>query len=121
MNNTDTKFTVNGNIESVRLTDKGREYDAFAVKGVRWFQKSYGNTYHKAYVSGLKDGVWQPICHSTKMQYGYGDQYLYTAAQLMMDAGIIDCSDEYALNKPNVRQSLNMKHYAEDVQRKKDM
>ena len=121
MKNTTIKFTVNGNTESVRLTEKGCQYDAFAVKGVRWFQKSYGNTYHKAYVSGLKDGVWQPICHSDKMQYGYGEQYLSTATQLMIDAGLIERSNEYALNQLNVRQSLNLEHYAEDVQRKKDM
>lgn len=115
------KFTVNGNTETVRLTEAGREYQAFAVKGVRWFQKTYGNTYHKAYLSGLKDGVWQPLCHSEQMQYGYGEQYLCTAVQLMADAGLIECSNEYALNQPNVRHALNLEHYAEDVQRKKDL
>lgn len=121
MKNSTIEFTVNGNTESIRLTEKGCKYDAFAVKGVRWFQKSYGNTYHKAYVSGLKNGIWQPICHSDNMQYGYDEQYLSTAAQLMMDAGLIECSNEYALNQLNVRQSLSLEHYAEDVQRKKDM
>ena len=121
MKNSTIKFTVNGNTESVRITEKGEEYEAFAVKGVRWFQKSYGNTYHKVYVSGLKNGVWQPICHSDKMQYGYGEQYLCTETQLMVDAGLIECSNEYALNQLNVRQSLNLEHYAEDVQRKKDL
>ena len=121
MNSNTIAFTVNGNTESVRLTEKGLEYNAFAVKGVRWFQKSYGNTYHRAYISGLKNGVWQPICHSDKMQYGYGEQYLCTATQLMVGADLIECSNEYALNQMNVRQALNLEHYAEDVQRKKDM
>ena len=121
MNSDSIKFTVNGDTESIRLTKNGREFEAFAVKGVRWFQKTYGNTYHKVYVSGLKDGVWQPICHSERMCYGYGEQYLGTATQLMVDAGLIEGSSEYALNQLNVRQSLNLEHYAEDVQRKKDM
>ena len=121
MKNSTIEFAVNGNTESIRLTEKGCEYEAFAVKGVRWFQKSYGNTYHKAYLSGLKNGVWQPICHSDNMQYGYGEQYLCTATQLMVEAGLIECSNEYALNQMNVRQALNLEHYAEDVQRKKDM
>lgn len=41
MKNSTINFTVNGNTESVRLTEKGREFEAFAVKGVHWFQKSY--------------------------------------------------------------------------------
>ena len=121
MKNSTIEFAVNGNTESIRLTEKGCEYEAFAVKGVRWFQKSYGNTYHKAYLSGLKNGVWQPICHSDNMQYGYGEQYLCTATQLMVGAGLIECSNEYALNQRKVRQALNLEHYAEDVPRKKDM
>ena len=39
----------------------------------------------------------------------------------MVDAGLIECSNEYALNQINVRQALNLEHYAEDVQRKKDL
>lgn len=39
MDSNTIQFAVNGNTESVRLTEKGCGYDAFAVKGVRWFKR----------------------------------------------------------------------------------
>lgn len=47
----------------------------------RWFQKSYGNTYHKVYVTG---GVFL----ESEIEYGYGDAWLITLHDLLVNAGI---------------------------------
>ena len=51
------------------------------IEARRWFQKSYGNTYHfvMAYVSDkiLEKGF----------QYGYDDQFFQTAGELLLNAG----------------------------------
>jgi hypothetical protein len=49
----------------------------------RWFQKSYGNTYHSCVV--LVDG--QEIGR-VDFTYGYGDAYLQTAHSLLQEAGL---------------------------------
>lgn len=55
----------------------------------RWFQKTYGNTYHSCRV--LVDGAEIGYCPYT---YGYGEQYLDTALALLQSAGIVPKTDE---------------------------
>lgn len=54
------------------------------IIGRRWFQKTYGNTYHSATV--LING--QPAL-KTGRHYGYGDQYVYTAFAALEKAGLV--------------------------------
>lgn len=48
----------------------------------RWFQRTYGNTYHSCRV--IVDGVEVGY---TKMTYGYGEQYLQTALEILQASG----------------------------------
>lgn len=54
------------------------------IYGKRWFQRSYGNTYHTVvvYVNGRE------VFSSTK-QYGYGDQYRQTAQEWLEQNGLL--------------------------------
>lgn len=61
------------------------------VFGRRWFQKSYGNTYHVANV--FVDGV---RVDAGPMQYGYGDQYLTTAREALQKAGYLPGIEKHA-------------------------
>ena len=81
------------------------------VIGKRWFQKSYGNTYHTATVivngEELKSGI----------KYGYENAYLQTAADLLRVNG-------YEVPEDNVeafRKMCEYPHDVEDVERKKDL
>lgn len=58
--------------------------DQIQIIGRRWFQRSYGNTYHsvKVFVNGKEVGY---CAHA----YGYGDQYINTAADLLVKAGML--------------------------------
>jgi len=117
---TTSSFNINGTTKTVNLTEKAAGIQAFSIKGNRWFQKSYGNTYHVAYISALVDGKWIYL-GNTEMQYGYGDHYLVTAGQWLIDNGYIECDSEYFLSNYNVREAFAVDYYAQDVDRKSDL
>lgn len=52
--------------------------DIITIVGRRWFQRTYGNTYHTVSVSvnGVSLGT-------SLKQYGYGDQYKQTAHEML--------------------------------------
>lgn len=105
---------------------KDMNITAFAIKGVRWFQKSYGNTYHTTYISALIDGTWQDI-GSTAIEYGYGEHYLCTAGKWLIENGYLtnephgNLKDGYQLNSYEFRSGNAIEHYNKDVQRKRDL
>jgi len=57
---------------------------SIAIVGRRWFQRTYGNTYHTAEI--IVDGV---TVHKTPREYGYGDQYADTAFSWLKANGIV--------------------------------
>ena len=54
-----------------------KRIETLKIYGRRWFQKSYGNTYHTTTVivngEEMKSGI----------TYGYGNHYLQTAADML--------------------------------------
>lgn len=62
----------------------------FIVHGARWFDKINGNTYHSARITRVRDG--KMIC--VPWQYGYGNQYEYTAFEAMQKVGWIPKKDK---------------------------
>lgn len=56
---------------------------ALHVEGRRWFDSS-GNTYHTT--RSTVDGEAQP---ATPMEYGYEDEYLWTARRSLAAAGLL--------------------------------
>lgn len=88
-----------------------KKIESMRIEAKRWFQRSYGNTYHtvKVFVNDevLKSGI----------TYGYENQYLQTAMQLLKDNG-------YEIPENNseaFRMVCSFDHTAEDVKRKKDL
>ena len=88
-----------------------KRIETLKIYGKRWFQKSYGNTYHTVTVivngEEMKSGI----------TYGYGNHYLQTAADMLRNA-------EYDIPKYNGEAYAMMtryEHNAEDVKRKKDL
>ena len=55
---------------------------SLTIIGRKWFQRSYGNTYHTAEI--IVNGI---SVVKTPLAYGYGDQYLESAAQWLEDHG----------------------------------
>ena len=70
----DDEEYAKGGVTKPRL----KKGDKVEIYGKRWFQKSYGNTYHvtKVYVNGVDIG-------ESDQQYGYDEQYLQTGAKIL--------------------------------------
>lgn len=88
-----------------------KKIESMRIDAKRWFQRSYGNTYHtvKVFVNGevLK----------SEITYGYGNHYLQTAAELLKDNGY-----EIPENSGEAfRLVSGYDHTVEDVKRKKDL
>lgn len=62
--------------------DVDTERPTVHVSARRWFQRTYGNTYHtvRVWIDGEHVGT-------SPVTYGYGDHYMHTAGQLVIDAG----------------------------------
>lgn len=97
--------------ESFCNTEFLKQIDTLEIIGKRWFQKSFGNTYHTATVvvngEELKSGI----------TYGYGNHYLTTAAELLKANGY-DIPDD---NAKAFAMMTKYEHNATDVKRKKDL
>ena len=88
-----------------------KKINELEILGRRWFQKSFGNTYHTATVivngEELKSGI----------KYGYENAYLQTAADLLRVSG-------YELPENNLEAFQMVREYphsVKDVKRKKDL
>jgi hypothetical protein len=117
---TTSQFSINGTTQIVKLTDKANGIEAFSITGNRWFQKSYGNTYHVAYIDALINGKWVEL-GCTKMQYGYGDHFLVSAGAWLIENGYVECENEYFLSNYNVREDFAVDCTVSDVDRKRDL
>jgi hypothetical protein len=80
------------------------------IEGRRWFQKTYGNTYHSVRI--WADG--KQIAH-LPYQYGYGEQWLQTALDWLREQGHISsecyrCGKDKALHS-DTNGCVFMAHY----------
>jgi hypothetical protein len=68
--------------KSVSVTMPGVEHPIITIAARRWFDRRYGNTYHSV-------SVWVDGEHIGRvdMAYGYGEQYLQSAHDLLMAKG----------------------------------
>lgn len=88
-----------------------KQIETLEIIGKRWFQKSFGNTYHTVTVlvngEELKSGI----------TYGYENHYLTTAAELLKTKGYDIPND----NGEAFAMMIKYEHNATDVKRKKDL
>lgn len=87
-----------------------KKINTLKIEGRRWFQKSYGNTYHSVTVY-VNDEVLRK-----DFEYGYGNRYLQTAIELLQANGYNDIK-----TFSDLRAIPNFIENVVDVQRKKDL
>ena len=119
-----TAYTHNAKACNVSITNKAKQMGitGFYISARRWFQASYGNTYHSAKVYAvMADGSMGDVVASNAFSYGYGESYYMTACQALIDAGMIEADNEYALSGHSVRSALNIEASVADVKRKRDL
>lgn len=106
-----TKKKGNPIITGVKVKNN-EKIETLVIRGRRWFQKLYGNTYHTVTV------VVNGHVLKSNIQYGYGTQYLVTAADLLRENG-------YDIPENNLEALRTLKELSEndyevvDVPRKK--
>ena len=90
------------------------------VRGSRWFQKSYGNTYHTVYIYVVINGKVSEFY--VPFTYGYGDSYEQSAFEKLITEGILqnkrDMQTLYSYCRDN---NLEYDYSVIDVNRKKDL
>ena len=86
------------------------------VFGRRWFQKTNGNTYHSAEI--IVDG--KPV-HKIEYEYGYDQQYLYTAFNWLKSEGYLNIGTHESPHAWAERTGINLVCNVVDVARKKDL
>lgn len=70
----------------------------FLIVGKRWFQKTYGNTYHTVKIIDLESGK---TIVDTPRTYGYGEHWKQTAYEELTKLGLVEKKDRFnhALNQ----------------------
>lgn len=92
------------------------------IHGKRWFQRSYGNTYHSVLVEIDGKTVWNSGQH-----YGYGDQYLQTAFDWLDQSGLVPPRKAYANGGHEAlwqwaeRHGITYSNVVSDVARERDL
>ncbi len=100
-------------VHALDNVDKKPLPDGLFIIGRRWFQRSYGNTYHTV---EIKDVFSQKQIIYTDMEYGYEDQYKDTAHRTLKALGY-DVPESYEdfIRAPGVDFTVI------DVDRKRDL
>lgn len=97
--------------ESFCNTEFLKQIEELEIIGRRWFQQSYGNTYHTTTVIVNGEEL------KSDVTYGYDNHYLTTAAELLKANGYDipnDNGEAYAM-------MIKFNHNVTDVKRKKDL
>jgi hypothetical protein len=93
-----------------------KKIESLHIDGRRWFQRSAGNTYHSVTVFVNGETLRAPY------SYGYGDQFLQTAGELLAAAGYdVKTNRPGCLGTRHLREELGGTYSVSDVSRKKDM
>jgi hypothetical protein len=90
-------FRLTAVVGRIKTSDKGNTMERtikFTANARRWRDKINGNTYHSVRITRHRDGATL-VCPFT---YGYGEQYRYTALDVMAKAGWIP--DKYNMKQP---------------------
>lgn len=102
-------------------------FTAVHVEGRRWFDSTYGNTYHSVVVSvepSFDPGQWVEVARQP-FTYGYGEQYLQTALELLQEGKLLpklEYENGYGLTLQRTLEHLGieLEHSVSDV-RKRDL
>jgi hypothetical protein len=85
------------------------------IIGRRWFNKRTGNTYHSATI--IVDG--EPV-ERVEYTYGYGDQYLDSAMNKLVELKLIDKPNE-PLHLWAEKNKVRLTYMPFDVKTKKEL
>jgi len=89
--------------------------DKIEIWGKRWFQKSYGNTYHTVSVY-----INDKLVYESPITYGYGDSYCHnTARHWLVEKGLLPADEPVWYLRDHNKVALT--YHATDVRRQRDL
>ena len=95
---------------------KGR-VKSIEIRGKRWNDKTYGNTYH-----AVKVYVNDSLVGTSPITYGYGDSYVQTAEGILNKAGYFKRKDpRQSLSRYAQERKIKYMSYASDLKLKRDL
>jgi hypothetical protein len=103
-------------IQKEKLLTSFVEVKKIYLHARRWFQRSYGNTYHTVEI-----WVNDHLVHKIPFTYGYGDQWSYNAGKWLVDNGYGRFSGYYPISRYCRESGIEYNHTVEDVKRKRDL
>lgn len=77
------ELIVDDNIEAMNKKESHLKVNNITIDARRWFQKTYGNTYHSVRVY-----VNNELIGDHPLVYGHGEQYLMSAFEILSEHGI---------------------------------
>ncbi|KKL46484.1 hypothetical protein LCGC14_2345060 [marine sediment metagenome] len=86
------------------------------VTGRRWFDRRHGNTYHSVTIMGPENS----IVASADFAYGYGDQWMQTAHELLVEKGLVP-GVERTKAIWQIFKEMEITYDVTDVGRKRDL
>lgn len=102
-------------------TKSGLKIESITIIGRRWFQRTYGNTYHTCVVLVNGQQVYE-----APQEYGYGDQYVETGARWLEKFGYMnrkkyDNGGHEPVRIWAERNGIAFDYRASDVARERDL
>lgn len=95
-----------------------KAFKLILINGKRWFQRSYGNTYHSVTIT-IKHHANKPDVYlKSGIHYGYGNQFEQTACDMLIKEGYFTDWTEFCAT---LRNNKKMFSSYSDVQREKDL
>jgi len=94
-----------------------KKIKSIEIWGKKWFQKSYGNTYHKVRVY-----VNDELIGTSPISYGYGDSFFQTAEEVLKKHGYLKRKDPMTpLWKYCKERGIQFKGYAIEVKTEREL
>lgn len=89
------------------------------ITGTLWFQATYGNTYHKCYITMFENG--EKRNYKSEIRYGYGSTYLQTAEEILIEKGEISGERSFFDLVPEKPRDYILSYQKIHVARRKDL
>ena len=99
------------------ISGTSKKIKSIEIYGLKWFQKSYGNTYHR-----VKVYVNDELIATSPITYGYGDYYIQNAEELLKKNGYLKRKDPMTpLWKYCKDRGIKYRAYAYDVKTEREL
>jgi hypothetical protein len=109
-------------VEIAKTSHWFEKVETINLRGLKWFDKANGNTYHSTRID-----INGRFVHQTTPEYGYGDQYKWTGIFWLVENGFVPELVRYSnggyegLYQWEERNTIRVESSSQDVSRQRDL